>query len=162
MASKGFLLPGKTLERVKESHPAVYPEWINLRCPGRGQREKLTGASLHNILKTPRFPNVPRNALFRFCSLKFSALGGEGRFWASSLSSVFLSATQRLPLYDVTSPLSEEIPISPGSRNSIWSLHFGAVLPGRLPWAASGPFGSVSLSLSLSFSLRHKDCLFMT
>ena len=30
---------GKTLERVKESHPEVYPNWINFRFPGRGQRE---------------------------------------------------------------------------------------------------------------------------
>ena len=29
---------GKTLERVKESHPEVYPNWINYRFPGRGQR----------------------------------------------------------------------------------------------------------------------------
>ena len=30
---------GKTLERVKESHPEVYPNWINYRFPGRGQRD---------------------------------------------------------------------------------------------------------------------------
>ena len=30
---------GKTLERIKESHPEVYPNWINFRSPGRGQRE---------------------------------------------------------------------------------------------------------------------------
>ena len=30
---------GKPLERVKESHPEVYPNWINFRFPGRGQRE---------------------------------------------------------------------------------------------------------------------------
>ena len=30
---------GKTLERIKESHPEVYPNWINFRFPGRGQRE---------------------------------------------------------------------------------------------------------------------------
>ena len=29
----------KTLERVKESHPEVYPNWINFRFPGRGQRD---------------------------------------------------------------------------------------------------------------------------
>ena len=29
----------KTLERIKESHPEVYPNWINFRFPGRGQRE---------------------------------------------------------------------------------------------------------------------------
>ena len=28
-----------TLERIKESHPEVYPNWINFRFPGRGQRE---------------------------------------------------------------------------------------------------------------------------
>ena len=30
---------GKTLERVKERHPEVYPNWINYRFPGRGQRD---------------------------------------------------------------------------------------------------------------------------
>ena len=30
---------GKTLERVKESHPEVYPNWINFSFPGRRQRE---------------------------------------------------------------------------------------------------------------------------
>ena len=30
---------GKTLERVKESHPEVYPNLINYRFPGRGQRD---------------------------------------------------------------------------------------------------------------------------
>ena len=29
----------KTLERVKESHPEVYPNLINYRFPGRGQRD---------------------------------------------------------------------------------------------------------------------------
>ena len=29
----------KTLERVKESHPEVYPNWINYRFPGRAQRD---------------------------------------------------------------------------------------------------------------------------
>ena len=28
-----------TLERIKESHPEVYPNWINFRFPGRGHRE---------------------------------------------------------------------------------------------------------------------------
>ena len=30
---------GKTLERVKESHPDVYPNWINYRFLGRGQMD---------------------------------------------------------------------------------------------------------------------------
>ena len=30
---------GKTLERVKERHPEVYPNWINFHFPGRGQRD---------------------------------------------------------------------------------------------------------------------------
>ena len=30
---------GKTLERVKENYPEVYPNGINYRFPGRGQRD---------------------------------------------------------------------------------------------------------------------------
>ena len=44
---------GKTLERIKESHPEVYPNWINFRFPGRGQRETPI-ADVRGTMNSPR------------------------------------------------------------------------------------------------------------
>merc|ERR1712113_836221 len=93
--------------------------------------------------------------------LPWAARGALG--FVSFLSiSLFLSATQRSPLYDVTPPPSLKKSRFPqGSKNSTWSLHFGLVLPGRLPWAARGALGFVSfLSISLFLSATQRSPLY--
>ena len=57
---------GKTLERVKERHPEVYPNWINFRFPGRGQRDTPVADVRHNSSEgTSVVFGRPRKSLLR-------------------------------------------------------------------------------------------------
>ena len=74
---------GKTLERVKESHPEVYPNWINFRFPGRGQRETPIVADVRGIVEIVMLlpgrhaARIRRQAAELLCR----CLGGEGATW---------------------------------------------------------------------------------
>ena len=98
-------------------------------------------------LKKSRFPKVPQNTLFRFFLLKFSALGGKGRFGLRLFPLSFSLRHKDCLFMTRPPPLSEEIPVSQStSKHSFPPLFIEVFCPGRQGalWASS--LSSVFLS----------------
>ena len=113
---------------------------------------------MRNIQKCQILPGFQKQYLepsFWISFTRSAALGGEWPFWLGlSLSiSLFLSATQRLPLYDVTPPLSEEIPISPGFQKQYLEPSFWISFTRTAALGGKGRFGLRLFPLYLSLSL---------